>query len=55
MNIIFVDYENVSVKGLSGIENLGEDSMVYLFYSENTAHLPMTTVATLNSTKYDGR
>lgn len=55
MNIIFVDYENVSIKGLSGIENLGEDSMVYLFYSENTAHLPMTTVATLNSTKAEMR
>ncbi len=55
MNLIFVDYENVSIKGLSGIENLGDDSIVYLFYSENTAHLPMTTVATLNSTKAEMR
>lgn len=55
MNLIFVDYENVSIKGLSGIENLGDDSIVYLFYSENTAHLPMTTVATLNSSKADMR
>ena len=51
MNLIFVDYENVSIKGLSGIENLSEDSVVYLFYSENTAHLPMATVATLNNSK----
>ena len=49
MKLIFVDYENVSIKGLSGIENLGEDSIVYLFYSENTAHLPMATVAALNN------
>lgn len=55
MNLIFVDYENVSIKGLSGIENLGEDSIVYLFYSENTAHLPMTTVAALNSSNAEVR
>ena len=55
MNLIFVDYENVSIKGLNGIENLGDDSIVYLFYSENTAHLPMTTVATLNSSKSEMR
>ena len=55
MNLIFVDYENVSIKGLNGIENLGDDSIVYLFYSENTAHLPMTTVATLNSSKAEMR
>ena len=55
MNLIFVDYENVSIKGLNGIENLGDDSIVYLFYSENTAHLPMTAVATLNSSKADMR
>ena len=55
MNLIFVDYENVSIKGLNGIENLEDDSIVYLFYSENTAHLPMTMVATLNSTKAEMR
>lgn len=55
MNLIFVDYENVSINGLAGIEKLDEDSIVYLFYSENTAHLPMTTVAALNSSKAEMR
>ena len=55
MNFVFVDYENVSIKGLTGIEKLNEDTVVYLFYSENTAHLPMSTVATLNGSKAEMR
>ena len=55
MNLVFVDYENVSIKGLSGIEKLGEDSIVYIFYSENTAHLPMATVASINNSKAEVR
>lgn len=55
MNLVFVDYENVSIKGISGIEKLGDDSIVYLFYSENTAHLPMATVASINNSNAEVR
>ena len=55
MNFVFVDYENVSIKGLTGIEKMNEDTVVYLFYSENTAHLPMSTVAILNGSKAEMR
>ncbi len=30
-----VDYENVNVRGLNGIENLTEDECIYVFYSDH--------------------
>lgn len=36
MKIYLVDFENVKSKGLTGIEYLGEDDRVIVFYSENS-------------------
>ena len=36
MKTYLVDFENVKSKGLAGIERLGEDEKVVIFYSENS-------------------
>ena len=35
MSLFLVDYENVSASGLSGLEKLTEEDVVYIFYTEN--------------------
>ncbi len=35
MNYFFVDYENVKVQGLDGIDKLSEGDVVCIFYSDN--------------------
>lgn len=53
MNLIFVDFENVHNSGLTGLENLTDNEIVYLFYSKNTPHLPMDIVAKISKSKAD--
>ena len=35
MTVYLVDFENVRSSGLKGVENLGEDDKVIIFYSKN--------------------
>lgn len=39
MSLFLVDYENVSASGLSGLEKLTEEDVVYIFYTENADRL----------------
>ncbi len=39
MNYYFIDYENTGENGLSGIQNLDENSTVAIFYSQNVGRL----------------
>ncbi len=40
MSIYFIDYENVNLNGLSGIETLTEQDRVYIFYGANPGYIP---------------
>ena len=40
MSIYLIDYENVNLSGLSGIETLSELDRVYLFYGANPGYIP---------------
>lgn len=51
MNYFFVDYENVKNQGLEGIENLAEDDVVIIFYSDNVNSITFDTHHKLNSSK----
>ena len=51
MNLFFLDFENVHVDGLKGLENLTNNDTVYLFYSKNTPHLPMEIVNKISNSK----
>lgn len=51
MNLVFVDFENVSLGGLKGIEKLSKNEIVYLFYSKNTPHLPMELVGKISESE----
>ena len=46
-----IDYENVKLAGLKGIENLQEDDVVFLFYSENANTLTFSMHRKINSCK----
>ena len=35
MAIYLIDYENVNMDGLNGIQDLSETDQVYIFYSDN--------------------
>jgi len=39
MAVFMIDYENVSVSGLEGLEHLTVDDIVYIFYTENADRL----------------
>ena len=39
--VIYVDYENVNLKGLEGIERLGDEDMVKIFIGAQTSKLSM--------------
>lgn len=39
MSIYLVDYENVNADGFKGVENLGKDDSVYVFYTTNAGNL----------------
>lgn len=51
INTYLIDYENVKLAGLKGIENLTEDDVVYLFYSENANTLTFSMHRKINSCK----
>lgn len=40
MSIYLIDYENVSLNGLNGIETLNDMDRVYLFYGANPGYIP---------------
>lgn len=40
MSIYLIDYENVNVSGLNGIETLTEADKVYIFYGANPGYIP---------------
>ena len=39
MSIYLVDYENVNADGFRGIEKLGKNDSVYVFYTTNAGNL----------------
>ena len=39
-NYYFIDFENVTKDGLNGIENLGVNDRVRVYYGKNAAHIP---------------
>ena len=39
MAVYMIDYENVSVSGLAGLEQLTVNDIVYIFYTENADRL----------------
>ena len=41
MNYIFLDYENVGIEGLRGIERFDEYTRIFFFYSKGTASVPI--------------
>ncbi|MBQ9867871.1 MAG: hypothetical protein IJM34_12710 [Lachnospiraceae bacterium] len=50
MTIYLIDFENVSIGGLKGASELGQNDLVFLFSSKNAARLTTATLATFNST-----
>ncbi len=50
MTIYLIDFENVSVGGLKGASDLGQQDLVFLFSSKNAARLTTATLATFNNT-----
>ncbi len=50
MTIYLIDFENVSIGGLKGAAELGQQDLVFLFSSKNAARLTTATLATFNST-----
>lgn len=56
MNAYLIDFENVKSKGLTGIEHLGENDRVIIFYSENSDTISfdmhMKVMATPASVEY---
>jgi len=51
MNIYFVDYENVQLSGLNGIEKLGKNDKVVIFYSKNAEAMPLTLCDALSDSE----
>ena len=51
MNYYFVDYENVQVQGLSGVDKMTEGDVVCVFYSENANTLTFAMHRKLNDSK----
>lgn len=48
MAIYLVDFENVNGEGLTGIEKLGSDDVVTIFYSKNASTISFETHQALN-------
>ncbi len=53
MSIFLIDYENVSVKGLKGINSLKEKDKVYILYSVNADTLTFEMHQMMNESKAD--
>ncbi|MBO7690972.1 MAG: hypothetical protein J6T14_09115 [Clostridia bacterium] len=51
MNTYLIDYENVKLAGLKGIENLQKEDVVFLFYSENANTLTFSMHRKINACK----
>ncbi len=51
MNYYLVDYENVKTHGLDGVNKLGRDDVVCVFYSENADSLTFGLHRRLNESK----
>lgn len=51
MAIYLVDFENVNGEGLTGIEKLGKDDTVTIFYSKNASTISFETHQALNESK----
>lgn len=41
MNYIFLDYENVGIEGLRGVERFDEYTRIFFFYTKGTASIPI--------------
>jgi len=48
MNYYFIDYENVKKTGLTGIEDLGVNDTVYVFYSKNVDTITFDILEKIN-------
>jgi len=51
-NYFLIDYENVGVKGLEGVENLNSDDYVHLFSTRNAPKITTATLAKFNSINF---
>ena len=51
MAIFLVDYENVNAAGLHGIDQLIQEDVVLLFYTEKAATLPISLHKKINASK----
>ncbi|MBQ8063652.1 MAG: hypothetical protein IJ720_04090 [Clostridia bacterium] len=51
LNTYLIDYENVKLAGLKGIEGLQEKDVVFLFYSENANTLTFSMHRKINTCK----
>ncbi|MBQ1544783.1 MAG: hypothetical protein IIZ60_03360 [Clostridia bacterium] len=51
MNLFLIDYENTKSAGLDGIERLGKNDRVWLFYSENANTLTFRMHKKINECK----
>lgn len=51
MNYYLVDYENINIQGLNGVNKLLEDDVVCIFYSENADSLTFGLHRRLNESK----
>lgn len=51
MSVYLVDFENVNGEGLSGIERLGPDDVVTIFYSKNASTISFEMHQALNESK----
>lgn len=51
MKHYFIDLENTSNAGIHGAKDLGKDSIIYIFHSENAKYLTLDTVSELTMGK----
>lgn len=51
MSYYLIDYENTKKEGLKGVENLGEEDTVCIFYSENADTLTFDIYRRLNESR----
>ncbi len=51
MSVYLIDYENVNYNGLDGIETLGPDDEVALFYSSKASSIPLELTIRISQSK----
>lgn len=51
MSVFLIDYENVNYNGLDGIETLGNDDEVALFYSSKASSIPLELTIRISQSK----